>query len=134
MMWFETLTGFREKSPEQVRANISIDENLLTSHVNGNTFVCGELEILSLGELRQFVNFGGQKSGEISVQELITNVQYLHTDLVNAGSLFQVASQFNLLEMISPNVAPENGVGIYENDFTQGPACAIAAGAGTIYR
>ncbi len=48
--------------------------------------------------------------------------------------MFQVASQFNLLEMTSPNVIPEDGVGIYERDFSQGPACAIAAGAGTIYR
>ena len=48
--------------------------------------------------------------------------------------MFQVASQFNLLEMTSPNIVPEDGVGIYELDFTQGPACAIAAGAGTIYR
>ncbi len=31
-------------------------------------------------------------------------------------------------------MTPEQGVGIYENDHTQGPACAIAAGAGTIYR
>jgi hypothetical protein len=31
-------------------------------------------------------------------------------------------------------VTPEYGVGIYENDPTQGPACAVAAGAGTIYR
>jgi hypothetical protein len=36
--------------------------------------------------------------------------------------------------MISPGKTPEHGVGIYENDPTQGPACAIAAGAGTIYR
>ena len=36
--------------------------------------------------------------------------------------------------MVSPNVTPERGVGIYEHDRTQGPACAIAAGAGTIYR
>jgi len=42
--------------------------------------------------------------------------------------------QFNLLEMASPSVTPEQGVGIYEHDHTQGPACAIAAGAGTIYR
>jgi hypothetical protein len=58
----------------------------------------------------------------------------LHTTVSNARSLFQVASQFNLLEMVSPNYTPEDGVGIYENDRTQGPACAIAAGAGTIYR
>jgi hypothetical protein len=58
----------------------------------------------------------------------------LHTNPENAKALFQVASQFNLLEMVSPGISPEHGVGIYEQDPTQGPACAIAAGAGTIYR
>jgi hypothetical protein len=48
--------------------------------------------------------------------------------------LFQVASQFNLLEMTSSVVTPEHGVDIYELDRTQGPACAVACGAGTIYR
>jgi hypothetical protein len=48
--------------------------------------------------------------------------------------LFQVASQFNLLEMVSPDVTPERGVTRYQHDRTQGPACAIAAGAATIYR
>ncbi len=48
--------------------------------------------------------------------------------------MLQVASQFNLLEMAAPDVVPENGVGIYEHDYTQGPACAIAAGAGTVFR
>jgi hypothetical protein len=45
-----------------------------------------------------------------------------------------VASQFNLLEMVSPTVTPEHGVTRYQHDRTQGPACAIAAGAATIYR
>jgi transposase len=42
--------------------------------------------------------------------------------------------QFNLLEMTSPSVSPEHGVTRYQDDHTQGPACAIAAGAATIYR
>lgn len=52
----------------------------------------------------------------------------------NAGAVFQVASQFNLLEMTGPSVTPEHGVTGYAHDHTQGPACAIAAGAGTIWR
>ncbi|MEZ6079722.1 MAG: hypothetical protein R3C56_29845 [Pirellulaceae bacterium] len=36
--------------------------------------------------------------------------------------------------MVSPSVTPEQGIAIYEDDPTQGPACAIACGAGTIYR
>jgi len=133
-MWFEKLTGFQEESPRQVRANISVDGNVLKSHVNGKTFVCGELQTPSLAELREAVRSSGYQSGKMRVREVVADVQQLHTAESNAGALFQVASQFNLLEMISPHVRPEHGVGRYENDPTQGPACAIAAGAGTIYR
>ena len=38
-----------------------------------------------------------------------------------AGALFQVASQFNLLEMVSPDVTPEHGVSGYAHDLTLGP-------------
>lgn len=133
-MWFETLTGFPEESPQQVHANITVDGNALSSCVSGEILVCGDLETPSLTELRKRVHSSGHKVGETSVREVVANVQHLHTTESNAGSLFQVASQFNLLEMVSPSVTPERGVGIYENDLTQGPACAIAAGAGTIYR
>lgn len=134
MTWFETLTGFPEESPETVRANITVEGNTLKSRVNRKSFVCGELETPSLAELRERVHSGGHRVGRISLREVVANVQDLHTSESNAGSLFQVASQFNLLEMASPNLTPEDGVGIYENDRTQGPACAIAAGSGTIYR
>ena len=58
----------------------------------------------------------------------------MHADPELEGALFQVASQFNLLEMTGPSVTPEDGVTRYSHDHTQGPACAIAAGAATIYR
>jgi hypothetical protein len=134
MTWFKTLTGFEERSPDQVRENITHNGEMLVSRVNGRVMACGRLEIPTLAELRGRIRPGGRGDGAISVREVIANVQHLHADGSNAGSLFQVASQFNLLEMVSPSVTPEQGVGIYENDHTQGPACAIAAGAGTIYR
>ncbi len=134
MTWFEALTGFREESPSQVRQNIIQDGETLTSWVNGKKLAYGRLETPSLADLRERVRSGGQGNGKISVHEVVADVQALHTDVANAEALFQVASQFNLLEMVSPSVTPEQGVGIYENDRTQGPACAIAAGAGTIYR
>jgi len=133
-MWFEKLTGFREESAEQVRENMSVDGNLLKSCVNGMAYTYGLLETPSLAELRDRVNHAGRHSEKLSVCEVIADVQQLHIDTSNAGSLFQVASQFNLLEMTSPHMTPEQGVGGYEYDLTQGPACAVAAGAGTIYR
>jgi hypothetical protein len=62
------------------------------------------------------------------------DVREMHRSPEYAGALFQVASQFNLLEMVSPEITPEHGVTRYQHDHTQGPACAIAAGAATIYR
>ena len=133
-MWFKTLTGFHEESPDQVRENISVNGEILKSHINGREFICGVLEIPSLAELRESVLSSGIKTRKLSVREEIADVQSLHIDEENSGSLFQVASQFNLLEMVSPDVTPEHGVSNYEYDRTQGPACAVAAGAGTIYR
>ena len=133
MSWFEDLTGFTETTPAEVRARLRVEGTRLHSQVNGRAFTCGRLEIPSLGELRQRARLAAP--GQIRVSEVVSGVQDLHRDEPNAqGALFQVASQFNLLEMASPGWTPEHGVGIYEEDHTQGPACAIAAGAGTIYR
>ena len=87
-----------------------------------------------LAQLRHRASSVCHDKGSISVREVVADVGSLHRDKTNVGSMFQVASQFNLLEMVSPDTTPESGVGIYEQDFTQGPACAIAAGAGTIFR
>lgn len=133
-MWFEELTGFIEESPDQVRANLVVNGNSITSRVNGNSFICGELQTPSLGELRKTLPQNKISSGPIKVREVIADATSLHLDPDNAGALFQVASQFNLLEMPSQHVGPERGVDVYEYDLTQGPACAVAAGAGTIYR
>eukprot|EP01045_Picozoa_sp_COSAG04_P042458 COSAG04_NODE_13423_length_606_cov_210.532544_1_plen_48_part_10 len=48
--------------------------------------------------------------------------------------MFQVASQFNCLEMVSPGDQPEAGITRYALDHTQGPVCAMACPAGTVYR
>ncbi|MET4485255.1 hypothetical protein [Bradyrhizobium sp. LA7.1] len=108
MDWFERLTGFRESNYADTRAKLKVEGRELQSLVNGKSYGIGELELVSL--------------------------RRMHHLPANAGALFQVASQFNLLEMTGPEVTPEDGVTRYQSDPTQGPACAIAAGAATIYR
>ena len=132
-MWFETLTGFSEESPEQVRSQLELRGNQLISKANGAVFTIGHLTLPQLEELRQLVNLSRYEA-RLSLSEVVGDVRALHQEPRNAGALFQVASQFNLLEMISPSISPESGVGRYEKDRTQGPACAIACGAATIYR
>ena len=133
-MWFKELVGFDEESPENVRENISIDGTKLVSKVNGKSFQCGSLEIPTLSELKKQAPGGDVFRDKIRVHEIVGNVQELHCDEANKNALFQAASQFNLLEMVGPQITPERGIDIYERDYTQGPACAIACGAGTIYR
>ena len=132
-MWFEDLVGFQEDQPDQVRSKLIIDEEHLISKINGRTFRHGILEIPTLQELKEEIPLENTK-GTLSIEEIVGNVKELHELPMNEGACFQAASQFNLLEMVGPEVTPEQGVGIYENDYTQGPACAIACGAGTIYR
>lgn len=133
-MWFEKLMGFEETEAEQLRNNIDVVGNRLVSRANKREYVFGELEIPSLEVLRTRASKVDGYSTSIKIAEQIENIQNTHQDRSNHQSVIQVASQFNLLEMMSPNRTPEDGVGIYEYDATQGPACAIACGAGTIYR
>jgi len=132
MVWFEQLTGFREQDFDDVAAQFDIDGQYITSLANGRRMRVGRFETPSLGELRGRMP---PPSGEpTSVREVLGDVREFHAEPANAGAVFQVASQFNTLEMPSPTVTPESGIDAYEHDHTQGPACAVACGPGTIHR
>ncbi len=133
MPWFKDLTGFREETPAQVRQNLAVDGAYIVSLVNGNRYKYGALAIPKLQDLRDTVDIK-EYQGTLQISEFIGDVQQIHLFPHSKKALIQAASQFNLLEMVGPNITPEQGVGKYEYDRTQGPACAIACGAGTIYR
>lgn len=130
MDWFAAPTGFTE-SAEAVREHLSVDGVMLRSDVNGREMQFGALTTPSLAELREM---RPERNGPVTIRAVVADARALHLDPGNAGAMFQVASQFNLLEMPAPSVTPERGVTGYWNDRTQGPACAIACGAGTIHR
>jgi hypothetical protein len=134
MDWFEKLTGFRETSYGDARAKLAVDGNRLRSLVNGESYGIGELELVSLAALRERAASGARLPGRLKVSVVRGDVRAMYGFAENARALFQVASQFNLLEMPHYAVTPEHGVTGYEHDHTQGPACAVAAGAATIYR
>ena len=133
--WFEDLMGFKELRYEETRANLEVVGSTLRSKVNKRPYTIGTLETPSLAELRdRAASIVGSLAGTLRVSNVVGDVGRLHRDPANRHALFQVASQFNLLEMTGPDVTPEHGVTRYAFDRTQGPACAIAAGAATIYR
>lgn len=131
MDWFERLTGFREAGYEATQARLRIENGRLHSDASDRAYRVGALDLVSLEELRRR---RVDLDGKLKLSLVSADARELHRRPENAGALFQVASQFNLLEMTGPSVTPEDGVTRYQNDGTQGPACAIAAGAGTIYR
>jgi hypothetical protein len=135
MTWFTRLTGVREKSAAYVREQLVVtSDGLLTSKANGKSWKHGRLEIPTLADLEGRVAALLPAAARIRVRFVTGDVAALHAAPANGDALFQVASQFNLLEMVSPSVTPEQGIGGYEHDRTQGPICAMSAGAGTIYR
>lgn len=133
--WFEELTGFQERSYDETQRNFEVSGQTLRSKVNGRSYLIGALETPSLGELRhRAARLVAVGAPSLTVSTIVGDVASLHRDPANKNAVFQVASQFNLLEMTGPDISPEDGVTRYVRDRTQGPACALAAGAATIYR
>jgi hypothetical protein len=133
--WFENLTGFPERDYHATRDRLAVSPGTLRSKVNGREFAIGELTRPSLADLRhQAAAHLDALVGTPTISIAVGDVGVMHREPANHGALFQVASQFNLLEMTSPGITPEAGVTRYASDRTQGPACAVAAGAATIYR
>lgn len=145
MTWFEQIFGFREssKSYQEVRAQFSVseDRSTLSSHANNRSFPIGQFFTPSLGELREELHLLVSNVGANQFHHLpplqfehiaVDDALALHAQHPNA--IIQAASQFNCLEFPNPRVTPEDGIEQYASDGTQGPACALACAAGTLYR
>ena len=137
-MTFEQLLGFSDSrlGYNASKNQLAFENNTIISRSNGKAFSTGTLEIVSLSELREQVskvetglpnNLNQSAVSHKCVKEYIRSPDY-------SGALFQVASQFNLLEMAHYSLTPERGVGRYWNDPTQGPRCSQAAIGATLYR
>lgn len=131
--WFEKLTGFVELDYELVQERLYVQDGRLHSRTNSASYAIGTLELVSLRDLRARCA-DLRKSARLKLNLVQADARALHRQPENADALFQVASQFNMLEMTGPTITPEHGVTRYVGDHTQGPACAIAAGAATIFR
>ena len=144
--WFKATFGFEECSYNETKQQfkLSSDGMELTSLSNNRKFHVGLFEVLShkdLHERKVKVKDGagrlantGVDLGGLSFSNISGTVESLIQNIDNEGSVFQAASQFNCLEMVGPGVRPEDGITRYKFDRTQGPACALACPAGTLYR
>ena len=139
--WFSNLFGFHEinldlgVNTDRVRAQVTCSENKLFCP-NQRVYHIGKFTLPSVQELRENMNLYRVHNSNTSItfENICADVKDLHLDPSNADAIFQVASQFNCLEMVGPYVSPEEGIERYAADRTQGPICAMACAAGTFYR
>jgi len=148
MAWFTQAFGFNEYGVKginfhQVRNSFKVegngDDTLLIIKENGRKFAIGAFETPTVLELvkkaKRFLSKGSIKDhGGIRFKHIMRDCKKLHLDPNNEGAVFQVASQFNCLEMVNPRVKPMHGITKYTYDKTQGAVCAMACPAATLYR
>lgn len=133
MTWFEKVFGCTEA---QARTSITHDHGYLVCP-NGNRFYIGEFSTPTIGQLKMQIRPGTNPAlaslGAMTYEHIQGDIGAL---IRNGAShaVYQAASQINCLEMISPSVAPSDGITMYSNDLTQGPICALACPFATFYR
>jgi hypothetical protein len=159
--WFRDVFGMEEGTPDSVRrafcmvgkdatAALEIKHTGKRLHVGAwRCMAAPELRLLRAGlpperlqRLGVLVVLGAPAAPAapavlpygLTFRHIAADVGHLLHDGANAGAVFQVASQFNCLEMTGPHVTPAHGVTRYALDKTQGPRCAIACPAATVYR
>lgn len=132
--WFYELFGFDEMEHD-VYEKLVIKENKLTSLVNNKSYDIGQFECVNIRDLWED-NYQNPKmiKNSLIVTTETGDISEIMNRSENKNAVFQVASQFNCLEMSGPSIIPEDGVTRYANDRTQGPCCAISAGPATVYR
>eukprot|EP01006_Ploeotia_vitrea_P037368 TRINITY_DN66123_c9_g1_i1.p1 TRINITY_DN66123_c9_g1~~TRINITY_DN66123_c9_g1_i1.p1 ORF type:complete len:401 (-),score=32.18 TRINITY_DN66123_c9_g1_i1:987-2189(-) len=108
-------------------------------------YCCGVFEMMYIKDLES-INEALDDDDDDDDESWTFNVILGKTDLTqvevgalqanpeNCGATFQVASNFNCLEFVSPYDSATRGITGYIHDHTQGPAAAISAAPGTIQR
>jgi hypothetical protein len=133
-MWFRETFGFDEVDRANVLSQIVEDGEYIVSRPTGRRFRRGTLGLPTLDALRRTASALTPAGEPTTLAQVFGDIREIHVHPESAGATFQVASQVNLLEMTSPKVTPDEGIDRYWHDKTQGPACAIACGAGTLHR
>lgn len=141
--WFERLFGLPERGgPEALRRAVDVQRDAaggLWLQTAAGRFRVGAFSLPTLAELRArgaaalSAAAGAGGTGGVALTHAATR-SVLSEHASHPGATFQAASQFNCLEFSAPSVTPEDGIAGYEHDHTQGPDCALACAAGTLYR
>lgn len=141
--WFAHLFGFKE-STDAVYSNIEVREDdngmvTLVSKANNREFLAGEFRVRSISSFQGLPEVGGGKLHIIHGRGFrncsrLVNILECQALPEFDGATFLAASNFNALEFVSGSQTAADGITNYIYDRTQGPYCALAAGASILYR
>lgn len=106
---FERLTGFREAGYGETQARLRVVDGRLVNRETGERFAVGTLTLPSLAGLRIAAR-SARRPGRLRLSIVEGDVRAMHRLPENRGALVQVASQFDMLEMVGPHITPEDGV------------------------
>lgn len=136
--WFKLVFGVPEPDFDQVKNHFKINEKSGETElsINDKKWMLGPFSTPRLDQLRERhnPNEGNNDQSKMRVQIIRGDVQNLHIKPENNYATFQVASQFNALEMIGPGGSPEHGITNYARDRTQGPACCLCSAPAILIR
>lgn len=132
-----TLLGTIERQVKaSPQARFALDaEGTATLQVDARSYHAGRFEVPSIQSLEQRARDRGRAAGSIRLSILggvdpMTDIGALQASSP-AGTLFQVASQFNCLEATGAHMAQ---IQDYPHDNTQGPRASVSAFPGTFLR
>eukprot|EP00961_Rhodomonas_salina_P056787 762973-Rhodomonas_salina.2 len=149
--------GWDAEKPQASESDAALQEAVGAAHVSESTKAGDDAAFDELGAASMPSDASTPQLGGLTFSNIADNARSVHMDPANAGSVFQVASQFNCLEMVGPGERPEDGITQYFLDKTQGPgssascihafyaasiadfahrktACAMACPAATLFR
>ena len=150
--WFKNVFGFDEnaanfatthKASFDVKKSASDKDHILMTVNKRKDIDIGVFRYRSVEELLKVASNNPSAMSVFGFDSTRNNLKYyimtstsraIHINPSYHDSIFQVASQFNALEMVNSRITPQQGITNYVHDDTQGPECAIMCPFGTLYR
>ena len=128
--WFERLTGFREDGYESTRRRLAVEGDELVSTVNGKALRHRQAEPADAGRASPAREPSGTAQFGARADRRCARCTPTRSSPAHCSRSRHSSTCWRCRRSTSPGT----GVAGYAGDHTQGPACAMAAGAATIYR
>jgi hypothetical protein len=147
--WFNRVFGFVEdvgkfETTQKALFDVKKDKDHILMTVNRRKEIdIGVFRYVSVEGLLKVASDNPSARSVFGFDSTRNNLKYytmtstsraIHINPSYYDSIFQVASQFNALEMVNSKVTPQQGITNYIHDGTQGPECAMMCPFGTLYR